>query len=153
MTPSKVIIHHSATVDGTTFSWSAIKRYHVQTLGWLDIGYHAGVELVDDDYFTLFGRPWDMDGAHTQGQNGIALGLCFVGNYDLAPPPNEMLVFAARHLGRIMKDLGIPADVGHVHKHGDFAPKTCPGTLFPFAAFLGLLRPSDFDAKLAAFLK
>ena len=56
MTPRRIIIHHSATKDGRTFSWSAIRRYHVHTLGWTDIGYHAGIELIGDDFECLFGR-------------------------------------------------------------------------------------------------
>jgi hypothetical protein len=134
MTPSKIIIHHSATVDGRTFSWSAIKRYHVQTLGWLDVGYHAGVELVDDDWFAIMGRPWDMDGAHTQGQNGIALGLCFVGNYDLYEPDKDMLVTGAKMVKLWRKLYGIP--VSAIHKHSEYQNKTCPGTLFPWPEFL-----------------
>ena len=143
MKKTHVVVHHSATADSGSVSWGAIRRYHIETNGWKDIGYHLGVELVGDHYEVMLGRGFDENGAHCyqEGMNVKALGVCFVGNYDLAPPPNEMLVFAAYQLRRIMKDLGIPADVGHVHKHSDFAPKTCPGALFPFAAFLGLLKP------------
>ena len=134
MIPSKIILHHSATLDGRTFSWSAIKRYHVQTLGWKDVGYHAGVELVDDDYFAIIGRPWDKDGAHTVGQNGLALGLCFVGNYDLYVPDNEMLEVGASVVKMWRKIYDIP--VSGIHKHSEYANKTCPGVLFPFTEFL-----------------
>lgn len=134
MIPSKIIIHHSATVDSRTFSWSAIKRYHTETLKWLDVGYHAGVEFVDDDFFVIFGRPWDMDGAHTQGQNGISLGLCFVGNFDSYEPDDEMLLTGAKvvKLWRRLYDIPLSA----IHKHSEYNPKTCPGTLFPWVKFL-----------------
>jgi hypothetical protein len=136
MLAKKIIVHHSATLDGRTFSWSAIKRYHVGELGWLDIGYHAGVELVDDDYFALFGRPWDMDGAHTQGQNSIALGFCFVGNFDSYEPDEEMLITGAKvvKLWRRLYDIPVSA----IHKHSEYQNKTCPGTLFSWVKFLSL---------------
>ena len=133
---TKIIVHHSATDDGTTFSWSAIKRYHVQTLGWLDIGYHAGVELVDDDYFAMFGRDWYMDGAHTVGQNHLALGLCFVGNYSLYEPDDDMLLTGAKVVRMWKKLFDIPTSA--IHKHSEYANKECPGTLFPWVKFLGM---------------
>jgi N-acetylmuramoyl-L-alanine amidase len=136
MLASKIILHHSATPDGRTFSWSAIKRYHVETLHWLDVGYHAGIELVDDDWFAIMGRPWDMDGAHTQGQNGIALGLCFVGNYDDEEPDEEMLLTGAKVVKLWRRLYGIP--VSAIHKHSEYQNKTCPGTMFPFVKFLAM---------------
>ena len=138
MTHEKIIIHHSATEDGRTFSWSAIKRYHVQTLGWRDVGYHAGVELVDDDYFAIFGRNWDMAGAHTVGQNGLALGLCFVGNYDTKAPSDKMLETGAGVVRLWMKLYNIPATA--IYKHSEFANKSCPGRLFPFSQFIEMCR-------------
>jgi len=138
MTPRKIILHHSATPDGRTFSWSAIKRYHMNELHWLDVGYHAGVELVDDDWFAIMGRPWDMDGAHTQGQNAWSLGLCFVGNFDEVEPDNDMLLTGAQVVKLWRKLYGIP--LSDIHKHSEYANKTCPGSMFPFSKFLNMCR-------------
>lgn len=134
MLPTKIIVHHSATTDSKTFSWSAIKRYHINEMGWKDIGYHAGVEFVDDDYFAVIGRPWDMDGAHTVGQNHLALGLCFVGNFDLWEPDKEMIDCGVGIVRLWMKLYDIP--VSAIHKHSEYANKSCPGALFPFSEFL-----------------
>jgi hypothetical protein len=138
MNASRIIIHHSATVDGRTFSWSAIKRYHTETLGWLDVGYHAGVELVDDDFFAIIGRPWDMDGAHTIGQNSQALGICFVGNFDEYEPEDEMLETGAEVVRTWMRLYNIP--VTAIHKHSEYQNKTCPGTQFRFSELLSMCR-------------
>jgi N-acetyl-anhydromuramyl-L-alanine amidase AmpD len=100
------------------------------------VGYHAGIELVDDDYFAIIGRPWDMDGAHTQGQNGISLGLCFVGNFDSYEPDDDMLITGAKVVKMWRRLYNIP--VNEIHKHSEYNPKTCPGALFPWAQFLAM---------------
>ena len=146
MKKTHVMLHHSLTADSATVSWGAIRRYHVETNGWAEIGYHLGCEKVGEHYEMMLGRAFDRDGAHCKegGMNKVALGVCFVGNFDLAPPPAGMLHFAAGHLRRIMADLGIPADDDHVVMHRQFATyKSCPGDHFPFAAFLNLLATTE----------
>lgn len=145
MKKTHILIHHSATADSGSVSWGAIRKYHVETNGWKDVGYHLGVELVGEHYEVMLGRAFDEDGAHCyqDGMNVKSLGVCFVGEFDVVPPPPEMLVYAARRLRSIMHDLGIPADTEHVQMHRQHAPKTCPGTAFPFAAFLSLLQTGD----------
>lgn len=129
MIPNKIIVHHSLTKDGKTVSWGNIRNYHINTLGWNDIGYHAGVELVDYQYEILMGRMWDKVGAHTQGQNSDSLGICFVGNYDLIEPPDEMLETGAKIIRLWMKLYHI--DILDIYRHHDFASyKSCPGLQF-----------------------
>jgi len=124
-----IIIHHSATVDGKSFSWRAIRNYHVNTRGWLDVGYHAGVELMGTEYECLYGRPVTMQGAHAQGHNHDTLGFCFVGNYDLKDPDNEMLYVAARRvLVPWLVEYRLP--LTEIHGHREYANKSCPGKLF-----------------------
>lgn len=131
--PNKIIAHHSLTSDSGTVSWGAIRHYHKVVCGWLDIGYHAGVELVqsgDYEYYeVLFGRPWSRPGAHTQFHNSDSLGICFVGNYDTEEPPEAMLKAGAMIIAEWMKWFRIDAE--QIKGHRDFTPfKTCPGTLF-----------------------
>ena len=84
-----IVIHHSASPDGVTRDWDAIRRYHTsyridgdivsQTVfeermkkkaghnfekPWLDIGYHFGTELVNGNPVFNWGRPLSMVGAH-----------------------------------------------------------------------------------------
>lgn len=47
MKPSGVIIHHSLTRDGKTVDWNAIDKYHREVKGWKKVGYHCGVERIN----------------------------------------------------------------------------------------------------------
>ena len=140
MTPDYLIVHHSLTKDSQTVSWTAIRHYHMVNLKWNDIGYHFGVELVNDEYEVLAGRPIDVQGAHCKERrmNSRSLGICFVGNFDLAPPDKIMLQRAAQVLKPILKWLKVPRI--HVLPHSYFARyKTCPGELFPMEDFKDML--------------
>jgi len=131
-----VMLHHSLTTDSGTVSWGAIRRYHVDELGWADIGYHAGIELVVDRYEVLIGRLWDRDGAHCHqgGMNRAAFGLCLVGNFDLAPPPPEQWDLAVRFV-RWLASAYVVCPASRIVGHRDYAPKSCPGAQFDLARF------------------
>jgi N-acetylmuramoyl-L-alanine amidase len=127
-----IIIHHSLTEDGKEVDWNAIRKYHIEHNGWIDIGYHYGIEQVGNEYQIQIGRPEWAIGAHTleQGMNGKSIGICVVGNYDLAPPPEaamELLVILVADLCakyRLSEQRIVP--------HNLYAPyKSCPGTKFP----------------------
>ena len=126
-----IMVHHSLTKDGTTVSWPAIRRYHMEQ-GWKDIGYHAGIELVNDHLEALYGRPESEPAAACKEQrmNSRALHLCIVGNFDLVSPSDALLEFAARIVVKPWLHryrLGVASIVGH----RDFAHyKSCPGTMF-----------------------
>jgi hypothetical protein len=124
----KIIIHHSFTKDGKTVSWGAIRRYHTQTLKWSDIGYHYGVELINNDYEILVGRPLSRSGAHTKGHNNDSIGICCVGNYDDHAPSQKML----NKLVQLLKDLMVIYNItkDNVKPHRDYSSKTCPGKKF-----------------------
>lgn len=132
MLRTHIMLHHSLTQDSGTVSWGAIRRYHMQTEGWRAIGYHYGVELVADHHEAMIGRSeLEQAAACPQGSmNERAIHVCCVGNFDLGPPPAEMLE-ALVHLVLlpVMGRYGIPAQ--RIVGHHDFNPaKTCPGTQF-----------------------
>lgn len=137
--PRYIIVHHSLTKDSGTVSWQAIRDWHTgvnpdSKYKWSDIGYHFGIELVNDHYEILAGRMLDTHGAHTRGANAVGIGICCVGNFDLAPPPEEQFKLAVKLTKSLMKVFKIPR--GHVHGHNHFANwKSCPGTLFDMQKF------------------
>ncbi len=135
MTPTDIVLHHSATRDSETFSWAAIRRYHTQTLRWRDIGYHYGIEDVAGEPEIMVGRMMNESGAHCRGagMNRRSLGVCFVGNFDATPPPRAIWNAGVRLVISLMDVF----DIGprRVHGHCDLSSKTCPGKLFDLKRF------------------
>ena len=133
MTWSHIIIHHSLTKDGTTVSWQAIRRYHMIDLGWSDIGYHFGIELVNGEYEALVGRDLNREGAHTVGMNSRGIGICFVGNFDVEDVPRAQWDRGIKLVRSYCQLLSIP--VRNVQGHRDHAQKSCPGKRFDMDRF------------------
>jgi hypothetical protein len=123
-----VIIHHSLTKDGDVKDWTAIRNYHVRGLHFDDIGYHAGIELVNGKLEYQIGRPLDMQGAHTLGMNDVAVGICVVGNFDKESPAKQQYWLLALLCKAFMRRFGIP--IQNINFHRDFADKSCPGRRF-----------------------
>lgn len=146
MEPTYILIHHSATADSATNSWPAIRRYHIETNKWREIGYHYGIEQVDDRYQLQFGRPTNQAGAHCSvgGFNQKSIGICLVGNFDVAEPPAAQLEMAYTLVRALMRKHSIaPHEVlGHREaalqagfdwRKGQY--KSCPGLKFDMDAF------------------
>lgn len=123
----KIIIHHSFTKDGNTEDWKSIDAYH-RSLGWNMVGYHAGIEIVNGQLEYRIGRPLDMPGAHTKGQNDFSIGICCVGNFDLAEPSAELYDKTVILCRAFMARFGIASH--YVLPHWAFADKSCPGYQF-----------------------
>ena len=152
MNPKYIVLHHSATADSGTVSWSAIRTYHVRDRGWTDIGYHWGVELIGDHYELIVGRTMDVYGAHCReaDMNQQSIGVCLVGNFDVAPPPEAQLKAAVRLMRWLLGVFELPVSrvIGHRDagamagfdwRRGQF--KSCPGRLFDTEAFRASLLP------------
>lgn len=116
-------------------------------MGWSDIGYHAGVELVlsggEANYEALMGRMWDRSGAHTRGHNSNSLAICFVGNYDKISPRKPMLEAGAKVIALWLKLYNLTVDDIYSHHYFN-AYKTCPGALFDME-YLKMLIQKEVD--------
>lgn len=145
-----IVIHHSLTEDSGTVSWGAIRKYHMNEKGWRDIGYHFGIELVNDAYEVFAGRMPDIHGAHCEElhMNEEAYGICVVGNFDMAAPRGDQvkkLIELCRYLIRLDK-IPVPNVLGHREvglragfdwQKGQY--KSCPGKLFDMKILRGML--------------
>jgi len=133
--PTHIIIHHSLTDDSRSVSWGAIRWYHMHSMGWNDIGYHLGLELVGEYYEILMGRQLDEVGAHTIGMNDCSVGICVIGNYDLERVPEAAMVKLIHVTRSLQRIFDIPTE--NVKRHSDYAGyKTCPGKRFQWDEFL-----------------
>lgn len=132
MQPSQIILHHSLTRDSATVSWGAIRDYHVRHNGWSDIGYHFGIERLRNQIEILMGRFPNRSGAHCRGNNMASIGVCFVGNFDADPVPDDQWQMGVKLCQYLMKTFHIQT----VHGHCEINPqKTCPGKLFNLNKF------------------
>lgn len=136
MTPKYIILHCSDTKDSGTVSWQAIRRYHMETNGWSDLGYHFGIELVGDEYEILVGRPLDRAGAHCSAQrmNHQSFGICCIGAFDESDVPLPQWQQALKLVKSLQRLFGIPTGKILGHREVDDR-KTCPGNRFNMSLF------------------
>lgn len=135
MVPRNIIIHHSLTKDGKTVSWNDIRRYHL-SLGWRTIGYHYGIELVNNDYEIFVGRMMNESGAHCKqrGMNYKSLGICCIGNFDEDSVPKKQWQLCLTLVRSLVDVLRLSVD--NIYGHNAFAYyKSCPGNNWSMSKF------------------
>ncbi len=134
-----LVIHHSATKDGTVPDWPAIRRYHKDVNGWSNIGYHAGLEMVGNGVEVFLGRMPDKVGAHCRElhMNSRGIGICVVGNFDLGQPPELLWRALIELCAFFMRTYNISYNNVIGHREAQVmdpqvrrALKTCPGLQF-----------------------
>lgn len=142
-----VILHHSLTKDGTVKDFDAIKKYHINTKGWDDIGYQYVIEKIGDKYYTLKGRNENSVGAHTSGHNTNTIGICVVGNFDIAAPEKGAL----DELTKLLDDIEQRYKGIIVMGHNEYSNKSCPGKLFPLNEFKQKYNYGDNTLRVNIF--
>jgi len=153
--PNKIILHHSLTRDSRTMSWQAIRKFHMSyaingvivtkaeaeaynpsqvKTPYRDIGYTFGIEDINGSLEVLCGRMLGDAGAHTRGQNSASIGICCVGNFDIAAPSKGVWNLTLKLVRSLMFVFKIPA--AEVYGHREFASyKSCPGKKFNMEKF------------------
>lgn len=131
----KIIVHCSATPNGDArFTVDDYRKWH-KAKGWRDVGYNY---VVETDGTLSKGRSEDGSGAHTQGQNSVALGICQTGTDKFSSAQFKTLRTQIRAW---MEKYSIP--LTEIYGHYQFAPKTCPG--FKIEAFRHYIQTDDLS--------
>jgi len=97
ITATHTVVHHGASPDTYTDGATVVRgywNYHVNTLGWSDIGYN----YLFDKFGNMFqGRHnpnmpnTDVRGAHAGNANNGSIGINFLGNADVTLPTTAQL--------------------------------------------------------------
>lgn len=110
-----------------------MKKYHVNTLKWNDIGQH--VTLLPDGTFVT-GRDFSKNPASISGKNTGAFACEMLGNFDAG---NDKLEGKQKdsilRLARYFDDKG-----KYVRFHRENSPKTCPGTSIDRGQFMNEVK-------------
>jgi len=111
---NEIIVHCTDTPYNTTVE--SIRNYHMNVLGWRDIGYHY---LVTYDGIAVAGRPTSMVGSHCKGHNANSIGVAYIGKQ-----PTLSQLSTIREL---VNRLGIAYGITKVTPHCAYNKnKTCP---------------------------
>lgn len=140
-----IIIHHSATDEGSALSFNVA---HYSRGFWNGLGYHFvidnGTKGKLDGQMEVSPR-WlkQQDGSHCKagGMNYKGIGICLVGNFnkeDVSEKQMESLVYLINIL-RDYYNIPIRNILGHGQVPG--AKTECPGKKFPWKEFYKRLQP------------
>lgn len=123
----EVVVHHCWKPDSSDYrgieTVRGVRRYHVETNGWSDNGYHL---MLAPDGTIYLCRPIERPGAHTSGHNQHSIGVSFIANFDAEEPKSYGgLLTGYRVVAALLERFNL--DIGKIRFHREFASKTCPG--------------------------
>lgn len=132
---TRMAIHHTVTGSSDPARQvRGIQRYHMDSRGWCDVGYHF---LVGSNGTIYEGRPLHLLGAHVGSNNSGNIGISFVGCYHtsgcggLGPttPSESSITAAGRLVGTLRRLYGISVTSSTVKGHRDHSGQStsCPG--------------------------
>ncbi|XP_072043723.1 peptidoglycan-recognition protein SC2-like [Amphiura filiformis] len=126
-------VHHTAGSSCSSVSECiavvrGVQNYHMDSLGWSDIGYSF---LVGEDGNIYEGRGWDRVGAHTGGYNDVGLAWSYMGTFT-SRLPNQAAIDAGKRAIACGETLGKLTSSYTLRGHRDMSSTACPGDkLYP----------------------
>lgn len=146
MRPITHIVMHTAATPGESKDISAaqIRRYHIDSKGWADIGYHFVIRF---NGAIEAGREVERVGAGVKGFNATTIHICFSGNGDLTAPAEAQWLNAVKLVSDLLtahriddEFLQNPSRVlGHrecyMQPRVPDTGKSCPGKLVDMSKF------------------
>ena len=126
-----IIIHCSATPQGSSLSFEECRRDHIMHRHFRDIGYHY---YITRDGVVHEGRPIEKVGAHCQGHNSHSIGVCYEGGLDANGKPADTRTDAQRKaLKSLIEDLHQRFPKALIVGHHDLNPsKACPSFIVDY---------------------
>ncbi len=132
--PRHLTIHHTATPNNDSLSPAARMRqmqsYHMDNLGWCDIGYHF---VVGGDGRVYRGRQTEQrTGAHVGNHNTNNVGVSVMGNFTSVSPSALQLEGLQRIGAWLTSQYSIPLNRTRIHGHRDWSGHSwnaCPGNI------------------------
>lgn len=118
----EIILHHA---EASHASVEEVNRWHLER-GWTGIGYHF---YIRKDGKVYRGRPEWAVGAHAQGHNSRAIGICCEGSYMTETMPQAQLTALKELIREEMRKY--PG--AKLLRHKDVNETDCPGKNFPWA--------------------
>lgn len=118
----EIILHHA---EASRASVEEVNRWHLER-GWTGIGYHF---YIRKDGKVYRGRPEWSVGAHAQGHNSRAIGICVEGSYMRETMPAAQL----NALKELIRTMMAKYPGAKLLRHKDVNSTDCPGTKFPWA--------------------
>jgi len=141
---SQLVVHHTVSANNSS-DWAATVRsfhnYHVNSLGWADIGYHWLVAPTGTIYQGRAHRPdgnTNVIGTHAGGHNSYTMSVSFIGTYTSVNPSAAQLESAARVLAWKAAERGISTNL--IRGHRDYNSTACPGNML-YNRLFDNLRP------------
>lgn len=118
----EIILHHA---EAKSASVEEVNRWHLER-GWTGIGYHF---YIRKDGKVYRGRPEWAVGAHAQGHNSRAIGICCEGSYMTETMPAAQLAA----LKALIAEMMAKYKGAKLLRHCDVNSTDCPGRNFPWA--------------------
>ena len=118
-----IVIHHAGTARDMDLDVQTIHRWHINN-GWAGIGYHY---LIHKDGTVESARPPELVGAHCYRNNKYTIGICVVGNFNLADPTYEQFFKTEQVVAALCKSYGFKPNAKTVLGHRDLGRTDCPG--------------------------
>ncbi len=118
----EIILHHA---EAKSASVEEVNRWHLER-GWTGIGYHF---YIRKDGKVYRGRPEWAVGAHAQGHNSRAIGICCEGAYMTETMPKAQL----DALKALIREEMHKYPNAKLLRHKDVNETDCPGRNFPWA--------------------
>lgn len=135
-----IVVHHSATANGSVQSMDHYHRYKRRMENGLAYHFVIGNGNGMPNGAIAIGQRWrsQIKGGHlaSDALNEVAIGICLVGNFERSRPTPEQMRSLYALVGYLMQRTRTSAAAVRTHRQINTKPTECPGRNFPTKALL-----------------